>query len=174
MKKLMTILVTVAFLFAAGAPMAYAGGHGHYYRPHASYHHHYRSGDQFWVGLGLGVLTTAIVSSFYYSPPPPPPGRVVYVEPEAVVVQPPAKVYVTPQRKFGTPLPATYGQVTVTPSALNMRSGPGVGHDVTGRVNKGDVLDVIESVPGWFYVRTPSGTYGWVMDQYTAPAQPVG
>ena len=173
MKKLITILVSIALVATLAAPVAYADGRHHHYRPHVRFHGHSHSGDHFWFGLGVGVLTSAIVSSLYYSPPPP-PSRVVYVEPQTVVVQPSPRVYVTPERKFGTPLPATYGQVTVTPSALNMRSGPGVEHDVTGRLNKGDVLDVINSAPGWFYVRSPDGSYGWVMDQYTAPTQPVG
>ncbi|MEJ2038458.1 MAG: SH3 domain-containing protein, partial [Desulfosarcinaceae bacterium] len=161
------------FLAAVSTPMAYAGGRGHYYRPHASYHHHSHSGDNFWVGLGFGVLTGAIVSSFYYSPPPPPPGRVVYVEPQPVVVQPPPTVYVTPPSSYVTPPPAP-NQVTVTPSALNLRSGPGVEHEVIGRINQGDVLDVLENVPGWSYVQTPQGSYGWVMKEYTAPVPPVG
>ena len=29
-------------------------------------------------------------------------------------------------------------------------------------------------VQSWFYVRLPDGRYGWVMDRYTKPAQPVG
>ena len=176
MKKLTTILIAIVFIFAVTAPLAYAGGRGHYrghhYRSHV-YHRGHHSGDHFWVGLGFGVLTGALVSSFYYSPPPP-PRRVVYVEPRTVVVERPAIVYQTPPKQFGTALPAAYGQVTVMPSALNMRSGPGVEHAVVGRANKGDVLDVIQSAPGWFYVRSPEGAYGWVMDQYTTPAQPVG
>ncbi len=176
MKKLVTILVIAGFLIATTAPMAAANERGYYrgyhHRSHVHYRPYHRSGDHFWIGLGLGVLTGAIVSSFHYSPPPP--HRVVYVEPRPVFVQQPPTVVVAPQRKFGKAPPATYGQVTVTPAALNLRYGPGVGHEITGKVNKGDVLDVIASEPDWFYVRTPDGSYGWVMDQYTISAQPVG
>jgi uncharacterized protein YgiM (DUF1202 family) len=175
MKKIITILVLVGFLVASAAPMAAAGGHGHHYRPYVRYHHHSYARDNFWIGLGVGVLTGAIVSSIYYDPPPPPRRVVYYAEPQTVVVhnQSPT-VIVPPERQFGTALPATYGQVTVTPAALNLRAGPGIDHEVTGRVKKGDVLDVIASQPGWFYIRTPEAVYGWVMDQYTEPAKPVG
>lgn len=177
MKKLVTILVTVGFIVTTMAPTAVAGGHGHYrghhHRSHVYLgHYHHFSGDHFWIGLGVGVLTGAIVSGLYHSPPPP--RRVVYVDPQPVVVQRAPAVVVAPPRKFGTALPAKYGQVTVMPSALNLRNGPGTDYKITGTVNKDDVLDVIASEPRWFYVRTPDGSYGWVMDKYTRPAQPVG
>jgi len=183
MKKLITILVCAAFLVSMTAPMAAAGGgrfyRGHGYPYHGHYRHYYGSGGHFWFGLGLGVLTGALVSSIYYSPPPP-PARVVYYEPARVVVQQPPVVVqpppvVVPPQRFGTAAPAKYGQIQVTAPELNMRSGPSLERAVTGSVQKGDVLDVIESAPDWFYVRTPSGQYGWVMDKYTRPAQaPLG
>lgn len=183
MKKLITILVSAAFLLSMTAPMASAGGRG-YYRGHGfSYHGHYRhyhgSGDQFWFGLGLGVLTGALVSAFSYEPPPPPPARVVYYNPAHVVVRAPPVVVQPPPvvqpDRFGTAAPAKFGQVQVTAPELNMRSGPGLERAVTGSLHKDAVLDVIDSIPEWFYVRTPSGQYGWVMDKYTRPAQaPLG
>ena len=184
MKKLVAILVSAAFLLGITAPMAAAGGRGYHYGHGFSHHGHYRyyrgSGDQFWFGLGLGVLTGALVSSFYYEPPPPPPSRVVYYNPAHVVVQSPPvvvqppPVVVRPER-FGTAARAKFGQVQVTAPELNIRSGPNLQGAVTGSLKKGDVLDVIESIPEWFYVRTPTGQYGWVVDRYTRPAQaPLG
>lgn len=182
MKKLVTILVTIGFLAATMAPMAYADGRGHYrgygfghYHGHGypsyGYHGRYHASDDFfWLGLGVGVLTGAFASGIYYTSPPPP--RVVYYEPQTVVVPPPTVV--TPPQQFGRALPADYGQVTVVAAELNMRSGPGLDREVTGKAIKGEVLDVIESIKDWFYIRTPAGTYGWVMDKYTEPAQPVG
>ncbi len=165
MKKTITILVTVVFLVTALAPMAIAGGrHGHY---HGHYRHH-GGHDHFWFGLGLGVLTAAIVSSIHYSSPP---RRVVYYEPAPVVV---SRTPVIRSKPYGTPLKADFGQVIVTAAELNMRSGPGPDRTVVGIVRKGDVLAVIDSIPSWFYVREANGRYGWVMDRYTRPAQPLG
>lgn len=171
MKKSILILVLVAFFIASTAPIAGAGGRVYGFGHHGHYSHYRSSGDHFWFGLGMGVLTGAIVSSFYYAPPPPPP-PVVYYPPSAVVVSQ-APVVVQPQR-FGTAPPPAYGQVVVTAAELNMRSGPGLDRAVMGKVRKGDVLSVMDSIPDWFYVREPNGRYGWVMDQYTRPAEPLG
>jgi len=170
MKKLVAFLVVIGFTVAA-APMADAGGRGGHYRHPGHYRHSH--GDHFWIGLGVGVLSGAIASSFYYAAPAP-PRRVVYTEPQTVIVHRAPTVVVPPERRYSTLLPVEYGQVKVTPAALNLRGGPGVEYQVAGRLKKGDVLDVIESAPGWFYVRTPDGVQGWVMDQYTEPVQPVG
>ncbi len=174
MKKLIAILVTAGFLVTTLAPVAIAGGRGHrHYRHGHRYHGHYRHGhgssDHFWFGLGIGVLTSAIISSYHYSTPP---RRVVYYDPPPVVVSRPP-VVVQPNG-YGTPLKPAYGQVIVTAAELNMRVGPGPDRAVIGKVRKGDILAVIDSIPSWFYVRLPDGRYGWVMDRYTKPAQPVG
>ena len=166
MKKPIIILVTIVFVLTTIASMAHAGGYGHRYHGH---YHHGHGGDYFWVGLGLGVLTAAIVSSYHYNPPP---RRVVYYEPAPVVVSR-APVVVQPN-VYGQALKANYGTVIVTAAELNMRSGPGPDRAIVGKVRKGDVLAVIDSIPSWFYVRLPDGRYGWVMDRYTKPAQPVG
>lgn len=168
MKKPFTILLIIAISLAFTAPVAGAGERVYGFRSHGHHGHYHSSRDDFWFGLGMGVLTGAIVSSFYYAPPPP----VVYYPPSAVVMSPPP-VGVQPQRFGSVPAPA-YGQVVVTAAALNIRSGPGLDHAVTGNLRKGDVLSVIDSVPDWFYVREPNGRYGWVMDQYTRPTQPMG
>ena len=172
MKKPITILVSIIFLVTALAPMAIAGGrhYHHGYRFHGHYSHHsHGSHDHFWFGLGIGVLTAAIVSNIYHSPPP---RRVVYYDPPPVVVSR-APIVIQPE-KYGKPLKPAYGNVIVTAAELNMRSGPGPDRAVVGIVRKGDVLSVIDSIPSWFYVRVPNGRYGWVMDRYTRPAQPVG
>jgi uncharacterized protein YgiM (DUF1202 family) len=171
MKKLLIIMVTVAFTVTTMAPIAGAGGRGHAYRYHGHHRHHHHGGhDTFWIGLGLGVLTGTIVSGFHYESPPP--KRVVYYEPSPVVISRPP-VVVQP-KEYGTALIAEFGQVVVTAAELNVRSGPGLDRAVLGRVRKGDVLAVIDSIPSWFYVRAADGRYGWVMDRYTKPAQPVG
>ena len=169
MKKTITILVTAIFIVVTLAPITWAGGrHGHYYRGH--YRHYHGGHDNFWIGLGLGVLTGAIISSFHYSSPRQP--RVVYNDPPPVVVSR-TPVVIQPKR-YGKALKAAFGNVLVTAAELNVRSGPGMDRAVVGQVRKGDVLAVIDSIPDWFYIRSADGRYGWVMDRFTRPAQPVG
>ena len=170
MQKLITILVIIGLGVTTMAPVAGAGGRGYGHRYHGHYSHRHGGHDHFWLGLGLGVLTGAIVSSFHYSPPPP--RRVVYYDPPPVIVSR-TPVVVHPNG-FGTALKPVYGQVVVTAAELNMRSGPGPDRAIVGQVRKGDILSVIDSIPLWFYVREANGRYGWVMDRYTRPAQPVG
>lgn len=174
MKKSITVLTATLF-FLASTSLAFAGGYGHY-RGHHHSHHHYRShvyysGDLFWFGLGMGVLTGIVAGSTYYAPSPPQPS-VVYRGSTTVVIPPVASE--TGPSGFGQALSAEYGMVTVNAAELNLRSGPGLDHSVTGAVHKGEVLAVIESVPDWSYIRTPDGIYGWVMDKYTTPSRPVG
>ena len=170
MKKPVTILLTIAILLVFTASGAGAGERVYGFRSHGHRHHHYyqSSPDNFWFGLGMGVLTGAIVSSFYYAAPPP----AVYYPPSAGVVSPPPAA--VPPQRFGTAQAPAYGQVVVTAAALNIRSGPGLDHAIAGSVRKGDILSVIDSVPDWFYIREPNGRYGWVMDRYTRPTQPLG
>ncbi len=62
-------------------------------------------------------------------------------------------------------------QVFITPSALNMRSGPGTSNPVVKVVNKGDTLTVIERKNGWIKGKTGQGNIGWVAEKYTSPLQ---
>jgi uncharacterized protein YgiM (DUF1202 family) len=170
MKKQISIMVTIGIIVTTLAPVAVAGGRAHSYRYHGHYRHYHSGHDNFWIGLGLGVLTGAIVSSFHYSPPLP--QRVVYYNPPPVAVsRPPVSVQ---PKSYGTALKPAFGMVIVTAAELNLRSGPGMDRAVLGQVRKGDVLAVIDSVPSWLYIRKADGRYGWVMDRYTKPSGPVG
>jgi uncharacterized protein YgiM (DUF1202 family) len=170
MKKIISTMVIIAMISVTLAPAAIAGGRGHGYRYHGHYRHYHGGYDNFWIGLGLGVITGAIVSGIYSTPPPP--RRVVYYDPPPVVV---SRTPVSVQPKsYGKALKPTFGMVIVTAAELNLRSGPGLDRAVVGRVRKGDILGVIDSIPSWFYVRNANGRYGWVMDRYTKPSGPVG
>ena len=73
-------------------------------------------------------------------------------------------------------LEAVTGQFLVVDAySLNVRSGPGTNHPVVNQVGQGMQLEVKGSAPGWYYVRLPSGAFGWVMGKYThllpSPAQ---
>lgn len=71
------------------------------------------------------------------------------------------------------PLAAT-GKIMVTSKRLNVRSGPGTHNSVVCTVYSGDTLQIVGNAPGWYYVRLPNGSSGWVMAKFTTPlAQPA-
>ncbi|KJR98470.1 MAG: hypothetical protein VR65_20880 [Desulfobulbaceae bacterium BRH_c16a] len=58
---------------------------------------------------------------------------------------------------------------------LNIRSGPGFEEEVIGQAILGEILGVIGAAPGWLYVKTEEGRYGWVKTEYTQEMSgPVG
>jgi len=61
-----------------------------------------------------------------------------------------------------------YGPVRVETSLLNIRTGPGLGFGVMGRLGQGDLLIVTAVSPDWYYVLLPNGEYGWVMSRHTS------
>jgi uncharacterized protein YgiM (DUF1202 family) len=167
MKKMLFTFIAAIFLFTSTS-VAFAGYYGHGgYRPRP-YYHHGHSGD--WVGaLGIGLLTGTLLTSMFYATTPHP---VVYQTTEPVVVASPPVV--VRERTYTTvPQNITPSRVSVTTAELNVRSGPGMDHSVAGFVRRGEVLDVMGSAPGWLYVKTIDGLYGWVMVQFTA-AEPMG
>ena len=170
MRKTIFTLFTILFLVVTSGP-AFARYHRY---PHARsyhhgghrYHHRYSNGD-LWVALGVGLLTGGLITYMINAPVSHP---VVYSHPEPIVVPAPPGVvrgytYAPPTRL------STVEKVMVTAQELNVRSGPGFNHAVSGTVMLGESLDVLGSAPGWFYVRTDSGLYGWVMVNYTAPQE---
>lgn len=175
---LIVITMTTATCFAGGR--YYSGPR--YHHPHYSHgpriHHHSYHYDRIWAGLGIGLLTGAVIGTIVSSPPPPRQPTVVYTSPPPVivrsapVVQP---VYVQPEKIYPIEPERVLRQVTATAQLLNMRSGPDLGSDVVGQVRKNQTLNVIGAAPDWLYIKTDEGYYGWVMTQYTATsAQPVG
>ncbi len=61
------------------------------------------------------------------------------------------------------------GYVTVTPSLLNMRSGPGTSHTVLDQLPRGEMVAVLGSQGNWFRIARLNGITGWVSGSYTAP-----
>ena len=57
---------------------------------------------------------------------------------------------------------------TVSSVALNLRTGPGLGFDVVGRVAQGDTLTVLAKDTGstWVQVRDEAGRIGWANSKY--------
>ena len=86
------------------------------------------------------------------------------------VVEAPREVVVVTSPEVKQTLPASLPEkVQVSAAALNVHSGPGLSFRVTDEVQRGDILRVLDSEPGWFNVQLPSGQSGWVMDSFTVP-----
>lgn len=76
------------------------------------------------------------------------------------------------QKMEGAETLSSQGEVVVTAAGLNLRLGPGLQHRAIDQVQRGDILEVIGEADGWLYVQLPSGKFGWVMRQFTDPANP--
>lgn len=63
-------------------------------------------------------------------------------------------------------------QVQVSVPVLNVRSGPGTGHQVIEQVEQGDILVVQSTSSDWYYVKLPDQSMGWVMVKFTALVRP--
>jgi len=88
-----------------------------------------------------------------------PAGFVVVPAPAPVVINEPAPAQ-----------PAAASSVTVIAPALNVREGPGHDYNIIAVVQQGTTLPVHAAAPGWLYVQTPTGQFGWIDQQFTSPA----
>jgi hypothetical protein len=101
-------------------------------------------------------------SSFYRRVPA---GYMVVEAPPAVVVEDIVPELVPPPETAA-------GNVAVTTSVLNVRSGPGLGYPLIYQIQEGYLLEVHGKTTGWLYVQLPNGEFGWVMNIYTTPLAP--
>jgi len=121
----------------------------------------------FFPTLPYGYTSVVVQGSPYYLA-----GGVYYQQ--AVggyrVVEAPREVVAVNRTVVQQTLPAGLPEeVQVSAAALNIRSGPGLHYSVIDEVQRGDILQVLNSAPGWFNVRMESGRSGWVMDSFTVP-----
>jgi len=49
---------------------------------------------------------------------------------------------------------------------INLRSGPGTNYYLCGKLNKADVVKVVQQKYGWSCVVPPEGTFSWISKQY--------
>lgn len=72
--------------------------------------------------------------------------------------------------KIPAPPPASSTEVLmiVTADTLNVRSGPGTGYSITGKVNRGARLVYLGATPDWQWVniKTPDNQTGWCSAKY--------
>ncbi|MDD5724296.1 MAG: DUF6515 family protein [Syntrophales bacterium] len=115
------------------------------------------------VDLPAGHVTfwTGGIQYYYY-------GNAYYTrDPRGyVVVAPPYDASSKPPVDYQSASPAI-SQVTVMPPMLNVRSGPGINHQITFQVPRGMILEVHGTAPEWMFVKLPSGEFGWVMEKFT-------
>ncbi len=107
------------------------------------------------VTVLIGGLTYYVYDNVYYRRVPA-GYQVVQVPTQTTTV-----VHIPPEAPVNPEVSET--QVVVTAKLLNVRSGPGINHAVLTRIYMGNVLIVQGSASGWYYVRLPDNTYGWVM-----------
>ena len=163
----------------------YANRHGGNYRPYVrSTRPYYRHGPYlrnrshvslffsvpigaFYPTLPYGYTRVVVQGSSYYV------AGGVYYQPVLGgyrVVEAPREVVVVTSPVVKQTLPAALpGKVQVSAAALNVHTGPGLQYSVIDQVQRGDILRVLDSDPGWLNVEMESGRSGWVMDSFTVP-----
>ncbi|HSQ89925.1 C40 family peptidase [Romboutsia sp.] len=62
--------------------------------------------------------------------------------------------------------PSTGKIGTITPSALNIRSGPSTSYAVITKSYKGDKVEILESSNGWYKIKLSNGKIGWGSGYY--------
>ncbi len=157
----------------------YGSGHGnHYYSRSTWYHHSHHYGhpyysDHIWADVGIGLLTGAVIGSVLFQPPRQPaiiynsPPPVIYYQAPVILNQSYSQISSQPEQVLR--------RVRTTPELLNFRSAPNLYAAINGRIPRNAILDVLGEAPGWLYIRTEPGQYGWIMTKYTQKVQgPVG
>lgn len=177
MRRSLSVIIILVFLFVTTVTASLANSR-HYSTGHGSHHHysyrgHSHHSDHIWAGLGIGLLTGAVIGSVLYQIP----------EEQTIIYKtaPPHIIYVDPAT-VEPPYPTTPPQpqvvlrrVKTTAELLNIRSAPGVDAAIFSQLEQNTILDVLGAAPDWLYVRTETGLYGWVMAEYTTEAEgPVG
>lgn len=150
-----------------GARFLRAGRRGYYI--HRG--HFYRRDREGFVSVStpLGALVASLPGGFLSVSI----GGVNYWRGDGVYFRRVSRGFVVVPPPEAPPAPAEAGSVAVDVPLLNVRSGPGLQFSVVGVVSQGQLLDIQGDAPGWYYVRGPHGSFGWVMDRLTRPV-PAG
>jgi hypothetical protein len=99
---------------------------------------------------------------FYQSPP------TRYV----VVKTPPETVVIRETTTIVRPVESARGNVLVTVSTLNVRTGPDLGYSLVSQVKEGSILELHGKTNDWSYVRLRDGRFGWVTSVFTEQVKP--
>ncbi len=69
----------------------------------------------------------------------------------------------------GTGSSAASGDLEVTASVVNIRSGPSTSHQIIGTVKKGDRMTRLNQTSDWYNVRLANGQTGWIFGLLVQP-----
>ncbi len=89
-----------------------------------------------------------------------------------VVNSPPETVVVREAPEPVKPFESASGNVLVTISTLNVRTGPGLDYSLVSQVEEGSILEVRGKTDGWLYVQLTDGQSGWVKSVFTERLEP--
>ncbi len=78
---------------------------------------------------------------------------------EYIVIDGPPRGYRLPEAAIGE-------EVWIRADTLNIRSGPGRSYRVIGQLYRGEVVEVSGKERGWYYIRQPGGSYGWITKEH--------
>lgn len=90
-----------------------------------------------------------------------------------VVIQRDPSYSDTVLREFALPPGATRAAL-VMKDTVNVRSGPGVDHEIVGRLSLGQQVAILNEHHGWFEVCLPEGGSGWLAGRLVAVRYDVG
>ena len=99
---------------------------------------------------------------FYHSPPTS--YAVVKIPPETVVIRETSTIV--------RPVESATGNVLVTVSTLNVRTGPDIGYSLVSQIKEGSILELRGKSYDWSYVKLPDGRFGWVTSVFTESMEP--
>lgn len=129
--------------------------------------------------LIIGILTaslTGCTGNFLGSKPQissPPPAELPEIQPTVMVEipEPTSTASILPTE---TPQPSVFN-AEVTATTLNLRSGPGMLHNIIGQYPKGEVVTVIGRAPGngWVKILTKTNVTGWMNVQLLDLKSPI-
>jgi len=76
---------------------------------------------------------------------------------------------VLPEEENGSESHIAWNLITVTGSAVNLRSGPGTAYGILGQVHEGDSLQVTGGLDDWYRIYIPSmSLFAWIYGPLTS------
>lgn len=69
----------------------------------------------------------------------------------------------------GTFTPSSVDKIQVISNNLNLRTGAGTNHQIITTLHRGDVMEVLGKINGWYVVKLANDTVGCVIDDYVKP-----
>ena len=69
----------------------------------------------------------------------------------------------------GTFTPSSVDKIQVISNNLNLRTGAGTNHQIITTLHRGDVMEVLGKINGWYVVKLTNDTVGCVIDDYVKP-----